>query len=315
MKAGRAVTFVAAVAAVAGAAYWIAREAVSPPPEDDGEAVVDDEPAAQLARGERFERVGSVSRDVFESFPGKVVTEGRIEVRAPQGMRVAVVEIVKDEGDFVKKGDVLLRFNREEIERAIEKAERDGDGEALKRFRGYLEHAELRSPVDGQVRDVWTELGRVPVDEGIPMMTLADRGSYTFHVQVPQSLTKTVTHMGARVTADLEGNLGKATGTVTGFEDAPEGWIGVVVGLDPKEGLENDLKATLRAPTSKQEVALVPKAAVVQRGDVKIVRVWEPSDRTVAERTIVTDGEQGDAWVVVAGVFPGESVVVASSGR
>lgn len=311
MNAARASLAVVLVAGLAAVAYWGGRELFAPPPEDDFEIGGEDVPP-DLAPGERLEAVGAEVTDVFESFPGKVSAEGRVSVRAPQGMRVAVVEIVKDEGDFVKKGDVLIRFNREEIDRAIREAVEKGDEESAKRFRTYLEHWELRAESDGQVLDVYTELGRVPVDEGIPLMTLADRSSYILRVQVPSGATRKGLHIGGRVTADLEANLGQGAGVVTGYEPAPEGWTTLVVAMDPKEGLEQDLGATLRVPTSQREVALVPKSAVAQRGDVKVVRVWEPADGAVVERTILTDGDRGDRWVVVAGVFPGESVVVPS---
>jgi hypothetical protein len=169
--------------------------------------------------------------------------------------------------------------------------------------------------VDGVVKEIYTEVGRVPVDEGIPLVWLADRSAYKLRVQVPEGITSTVAHMGAKLTAELEGGLGEVTGTVASFEPATEGSTFLVIGLDPKEGLEVDMRASLRVPTTKREVGLVPKAAVEQRGTVKVVRAFEPSDRTICERTIVTDGEQGTDWIVVAGVFPGDSIVVPDARR
>jgi hypothetical protein len=169
--------------------------------------------------------------------------------------------------------------------------------------------------VDGQVFQIYTELGRVPVDEGIPLVWLVDRSSYKLRVQVPDAITSTVAHMGAKLTADLEGDLGTVTGVVAAFEPAPEGWTILIIGLDPKEGVETDMKASLRVPTSKRELALVPKSAVQTRNGVKIVRVFESSDRTIGERTIQTEGEKGDDWIVLAGVLPGESIVVPDTSR
>lgn len=299
-------------AAVAG--FLVVRTSMAPPADEDAPADV--EPEADLGPGERFEKVGSITRDVFESFPGKVAAGGGTPVTVPPGMRVAVTEILKTEGDVVKKDDVLLRFNRDAILREIEKAEGAGRTDDAKRFREYLAYADLKAPCDGVVRDVWTELGRVPVDEGhTALVTIVDAAAFQFRVNVPEALLKTVGHLGARVSVDLEGSNGRAEGTVSVHEAAPPGWVGLVVALDPRQGYEADMLGTLRAPTSKQEVALVPKSAVRTRDGVKVVRVWEPGDGTAAdrgvrERTILTDGEKGDDWIVVAGVLPGESVVV-----
>lgn len=315
MTLARTALLVAAVAGLAFVAFWSARDAFRPPVDEDldgGES----EPTVELARGERYARVGSLTRDVYESFTGKIGATSRKEVRAPQGMRAPVVEIVKDEGDFVKKGDVLVRFSKEAILRDIEKARQDGRDDLVKIGQSWLEHVEIRAEQDGQVVDVYTELGRVPVDVGIPLMYIADRTAFSLRVQVPSGLTKTVAHLGARLKVDLAANLGQTEGTVSGFEDAPEGWIVLLVALDPKEGYEQDLDATVRVPASKAEVALVPKSAVTTREGVKIVRVYEPGDGprgaggSIGERTILTDGEQGDDWIVTAGVLPGESVVV-----
>ena len=310
MSAARVSLLVVAVAGLAALAYWGGRELMAPPPGDDFEIGDGEDVLPDLEQGERLEVVSAEVSDVYESFPGKISAEGRIPIRAPQGMRVAVTEIVKDEGDFVKQGDVVIRFNRPAIEDAIRKAVERGDEESAKRFRMYLEHADLRAEADGQVLEVYTELGRVPVDEGIPLMTLADRDSYKLRVQVPADATKRGLNIGAKVTVDLDANLGQGSGVVTGYEPASDGWTMLVIGMDPKEGLEQDLGATLRVPTSQRTVGLVPKSAVVQRGEVKVVRVWEPSDGSIAERTILTEGDRGDKWVVVAGVFPDESVVV-----
>jgi multidrug efflux pump subunit AcrA (membrane-fusion protein) len=287
---------------------------MSPPAAED-EEVVEDEPTVDLPRGERFEKVRAHETWVYETFDGRISAEGRVEVRAPQGMRAVVVEIPKNEGDFVSKGDVLVRFSREAIEADIERARAAGREDLVKVGEEWLKHVEIRAPVDGVVKEIYTEVGRVPVDEGIPLVWLADRSAYKLRVQVPEGITSTVAHMGAKLTAELEGGLGEVTGTVASFEPATEGSTFLVIGLDPKEGLEVDMRASLRVPTTKREVGLVPKAAVEQRGTVKVVRAFEPSDRTICERTIVTDGEQGTDWIVVAGVFPGDSIVVPDARR
>jgi hypothetical protein len=66
----------------------------------------------------------------------------------------------------------------------------------------------------------------------------------------------------------------------------------------------------VQVPVSKEVVGLVPKAAVRKRDDVSIVRVWDPETRLVGDRTVKTEGTQGEDVIVTAGVLAGESVVV-----
>jgi multidrug efflux pump subunit AcrA (membrane-fusion protein) len=314
----RAVLGVLGLAAVAAGVFFGVRAVMAPVPEPGDEAYEEPEPpAADLPPGTRFEKVRSVARDSYETFPGRISATNLVPVRVPAGMRVSVVEILKDSGDAVKQGEVLLRFHKPQIEKAIEEAEKAGRAEDAQRFRGYLAFVDLKSPIDGYVHEVKTELGRVPVDEGdTALVTLVDPKSYALEVQVPSAITSTVAHLSARLTAVLEGTNGTVTGTVAAYKPAPDGWTTLVIGLDPREGLEPDMAALLRVPTSKTEAALVPKSAVDQRpSGVKVVRVWEASDRMVAERTILTDGEVGDDYVVTAGVLPDESVVVPDRSR
>lgn len=306
----RVVAFAAGLCAVGALVFFGVRTVLAPGP-DDEEAEFDDEPAADLPRGEHFERVRAATRDVYDTFPGRIRAKNIRPVGVPAGMRVAVVEIVKDSGDAVKKGDVLLRFNRPAVEKAIEEAEKKGLAEDAARFRTYLEYCDLKSPYDGIVHEVKTELARVPVDAGdTALVTIADASSFALHVVVPSDLTKTVAHLGAKLTAILEGSNGRVAGVVAAYEEAPAGHVGLIVSLEGREGLEEDMIASLRVPVSKVEVALVPKAAVREKNGVKIVRVWETADRMVAERTIDTDGDEGGDWIVTKGVFPEESVVV-----
>lgn len=308
---------VAAVAAAATGVYWVARLALAPVSEDDWSGFEEpDSAAASLAQGERFERVSTIVRPVAEEYPGRIAAGKGVPVTVPPGMRCAVIEIVKDQGDAVKKGDVLLRFNREELDRETMRAKERNDEAALAHYRELAKYVELRSPVDGIVRDCHTELGRTPVDAGMTALYhIVDENEFQIRVQVPATVPKLGAHIGARLTVDLEGSFGSTEGVVTGYEDAPEGWTVLVIGLDPMEGYEVDMKGSVKVPVAKEEVVLVPKAAVRERGGVKIVRVWEPADRLVADRSIQTDGEREDFWIVTAGVLPGESIVVPDSVR
>lgn len=319
MKTSNPASWIALAALLGGlgaAAYLAARWVVAPgagpddvPADEESPDPAQYEPPPDLLRGERFEKVRPHVRDQYESFPGRASAEGRVQVRGPLGMRAVVVRIAKESGDLVSKGELLIELNAEEYRKAAEEAERKGETELAKTYRAYVDGARITAPCDGQVLEIQTDIGEIPFDVGIALVVLADPNAFAFRVDVPKDLVATVAHLGARLRVDFEGGI-SAEGTVSAYEDAQEGFARLVIGLDATQGLEQDLQGNLRVPTSKQEVGLVPKKAVKRRGEVRVVRVFEPDSRSVAERTIVTDGEVGDDLVVVQGVFPGEAVVV-----
>ena len=285
------------------------------PDQDLIEEVDDEEPIVQPGEDEHFEKVRTHEIDEYTSYRGEVRGEGSVPVRAPQGMRVPVVDVHKEIGDFVSKGDPLVTFHREQIEKAIEKAKEQGDTESESRFRGYLESVVLRAPVDGVVMETYATVGQVPFDEGVPMMVLADRSSFTFVAQVPAEVTRISLHIGAQTTVDLAEERGSVRGTVASIDTGEGEDVNVVLSLEAHEGVEPGLPGTIRVVTGKKEVGVVPKTAVTWRGEVPVVRVWESDSRAIAERTLRIEGEVGDQYIVLYGVLPGEAIVVPGRER
>lgn len=272
-------------------------------------------PAGEAGPNEHFEKVRPHKVDEFSTYRGKVKAGGSIDVRAPLGMRVPIVKIHHEAGDFVKKGDVLISLDRPQVERAIEKAKAAGRTDDEKRFRGYLDYVELKSPCDGVVGEIYRSLGDVPIDpneqgQGMPLMTIVNKDSFSFVVRVPVEVQQRSMPLGTSFAVVLESDIGTVKGTVVEFEK-PEGTdIPVVLQLEPHEGIEDRLDGTVRVASGQIEVGLVPKTAVVKRGDVPIVRVWDSATRSIGERTVKLGDEIGPDVVILAGAFEGDSVVV-----
>lgn len=286
-------------------------------------------PETEPGPGEHWEKVEAVEVDDWTAFPGEVRAEGSVEIRAPQGMRVPVTRIHREIGQFVKKGEPLITFHREAIVKAIAEAKARGDTADQARFEVYLEHDPLVAPNDGQVVNIHTNVGEVPFDVGIPLMTLTDAKRFSLVVSIPGELVTDSAPLGREMTVDFgapyegEEPLGQVKGTVTshgedarmGPSEAVEGdHTLVVLGLEPKEGLVPGMIGQVRLPTGKKQILLVPKAAVIWRGDLAVVRAWE--EEGIAERTIMTEGEtRGDKLVVLYGVSAGQPVVVPEGRR
>ncbi len=286
-----------------------------------GQDAEEEEPAELVAptieppAAHHFHEIRAHEVPVNEEFKGRVHGEGTIEIRVPQGMRVPVLKIHKEHGEFVDEGELLVTLDREQIVKAIAQAKSSGETGNLARFESYLDFVELRAPVDGQVLEIYTEIGKTPIDVGIPLMTLTDRSSWSFIVMLPEEVLISSAALGTELSVELEDDLGTVVGTVNSLGETSEGrveslsgYVSVVLGLEEHEGVETDLAGVVRVPVSVQTVALVPKNAVEWRGDVPVVRV--AADDEFLERTLKIDGEFGDDYVVLYGVAVGEFLVV-----
>ena len=304
---------IAGIGMLGWSAWQMATTPAADPYADEEEEL--EEPPRDLLVDEHFHKVAAKEINVYQEFKGRVHGEGTIEIRAPRGMRVPVVKIHHEHGDFVDAGEPLLTLAGEQVEKALEEARAARDEEKIARFEEYMKHVVLRAPVDAQVLEIWVDLGNTPVDEGIPMMTLADRSSFSFVVMLPEEVLRMSAAIGTKLDIQLADDLGVVVGTVnshgkttTGQVEALGGHVGVILGLEPHEGIEDNLAGAIRVPASKQQAALVPKKAVSWHEDVPTVRVFE--DGEILERTLRIDGEEGDSYIALYGVNVGESVVV-----
>ena len=247
-------------------------------------------------------------------------------VRAPQGMRVPVEKIHREQGDWVEKGDPLISFHREAIVKAIDEACFEGRTADLERFESYLASDPLRAPTSGRVGTIWAELGSVPYDEGIPMVTLIADDGFALDVAVPKDVVVRHVPLGLEVEARIESIAELVHGVVSGHDatgpDQPAEFVEgdstrVTVALDSVDGVEVDMIGTVRLPHGTKEVPLLPKAAVEWRGDVPVVRAFE--DGEILERTVRIARDErgwrveGEFYAIEYGVFVGQGVVVPAS--
>ncbi|MCG3133247.1 MAG: hypothetical protein HMLKMBBP_00372 [Planctomycetes bacterium] len=321
MKASsRAALFVAMLLVFGGGSYLVARWMNTPdegdPSRGGGAAPDEEDPRpSDLRPGERLEKVLPFERAERRSFPGRVHGGGFVPVRAPVGFRYPCVKILKEQGDEVKKGDILVEYYEKRLDDDIQAAKDRGADEEVKRLEAFRPSMKLRSPVDGVVLDLYAELGLLPFDEGMPVVTIADPSSFVFRADVPTGSVAKFAPLGAKVEVDIEAGVGRTGGVVAAFEEATEGQQRLVIQLDPTPGLERDLAGTLEVPVATSVVGLVPKGAVQRKGNVDVVRVWETDTKSIGERTVVLGGEHEGQWIVTAGVLAGEHVVVTERRR
>jgi hypothetical protein len=260
---------------------------------------------------EHYEKVRLHYVDVFTVYRGEVKAGGVTVVRAPQGMRVPIVKVHHEPGESVRKGDVLVSFFKPQIDEAIEKAKRDGRSDDEQRFRGYLDFVDLKAPCDGVVGEIQRDLGQVPIDDGIGIVTLVDEHAFRFIVQVPGDVQRLSMSLGTKFDVDLDDDKGSVAGAVVEYAPPVAEDVPVVIGLEPHEGIQEHLSGAVRVKTGRQEAGLVPKSAIQKTATgVAFVRTWDAAAGKIAQKTVKLGDEVGEDVVVLAGVFTDDSVLV-----
>ena len=313
-----------ALIGVGGFIYAGWRLASSPAPDEDEDEL--SYTAVEPDAGTSWGVVEKREAPAYRPFPGRVHAQGDIPIRAPLGMRVSVVKIHHEQGAEVKKGEPLITFDKSRIEKALAQAKEADDTEKVERFKMYLDNYILYAPEDGIVATIWTNLGEVPYDKGIPLMDLASRSSFAIVAMLPPEVVGESVPIGLKATATVVGIEEPFEALVTshdqgGVDEVPtpvEGdHVPVSFAIEGRAGLEQDMVAIVRIPHGTKEIVLVPRAAVEWREGVAIVRVAE--DGEVLEKTIRVAQDESGEWriegayyVIEYGVAPGQGVIIPS---
>jgi hypothetical protein len=138
---------------------------------------------------------------------------------------------------------------------------------------------------------------------------MADKSSFRFVVQVPGDVQ--------RASMELSKSSSWSSGTTRGRRqrngqrhDPPiDTDVPVVIALEPHEGIEARLAGTVRVASGRKEAGLIPKTAVIKRGEASFVRAYDAESKSIGEKSVVLGAEIGPDVVVLSGVFTGDSVV------
>jgi hypothetical protein len=139
---------------------------------------------------------------------------------------------------------------------------------------------------------------------------MADKSSYRFVVQVPGDVQRAAMEISKKFVVDLADDKGSVKGVVVSFEAPVDTDVPVVIALEPHEGIEARLAGTVRVASGRKEAGLIPKSAVIKRGDASFVRAYDAESKSIGEKSVVLGAEIGADVVVLSGVFTGDSVVV-----
>jgi membrane fusion protein, multidrug efflux system len=180
----------------------------------------------------------------------------------------------------------------------------------------YLSYATIRSPIDGIILEKKAEVGSLAAP-GVPLLTIEDPRKYRLEVNVPESQISdvavggevfvTIAALGQR---DLVGNVGDIVPTA----DPASRTFLVKIDLPSVEGLRSGMYGKARCPTGERTALLIPRSAVLERGQLQSVYVVE--DGKVARLRFVKTGKiYGDQVEILAGLKAAEMIVLEGTDR
>jgi membrane fusion protein (multidrug efflux system) len=287
---------------------------------------------------------GTISRRI--TTVGKLRANESVTLRSEMPGRIR--EIAFREGSLVKKGDVLIRFEDEELQAELEKAEADveyrqvrferfetlqvqglGRGTEYDQERGLLNIAKaqvdvararlakatLYAPFDGKIGLIQegVNVGAI-VDGNRELVTLVDSNPMKIDFKVPE---KFIHDIGAGQTAEvtlgsLPGESFQATVEAIDSKVDPHTHSIAVLALVPNE--DEKLQPGLFASISlivgvKTDALLLPESALGREGDIEYV--WVATNGKAGRKRVLTGTKENGNVEITAGLHPGEIVVTS----
>jgi len=244
--------------------------------------------------------------------------------------RQATAALTKAEADYERARDLLehgaasqkdvlaAQNDRAQASAALDTA-RAGREQARRKLEllglqptGFHQPVTVRAPISGTVLDVGVAPGEYRNDTTAPLMSIADLTRVWLSADVAEPAIALV-RVGDAVEIRLVAFPGEVlAGRVTRIADVLDPQtrtVKVHVELPNPGRLRPDMFGTLRHVASRRRAPVVPLASVIQQYGRSVVFV-EREPARFERREIVVGAREGERVAVLAGLTPGERVVV-----
>ena len=211
--------------------------------------------------------------------------------------------------DQVETRKKIAEIDYQRAQSSVERA-RAGLNEA----KVYHSFTRITSPVSGIVTGKKTEVGSMAVP-GMPLFTVEDNSAYRIEISADESLSgKIRTGMDATVFIESLNRVinGKITDIVSSVDPMSRSFI-VKIAIKG-DGLRNGLYGKVSIPIGRKGAILVPKGAVVEKG--QLTGVFTVARDSVMKYGLVRTGKlYGDKVEIISGLNPDDQVVVEGAER
>ncbi|MCB1276256.1 efflux RND transporter periplasmic adaptor subunit [Prosthecobacter sp.] len=275
----------------------------------------------------------------------EVVGTVRSKLRAMVEAKVSgrVLEYTATPGAMVKAGDLLARLDVQEIQAKVDQAKamldqanRDFDRQkqliasnattrqdydaadarvkvataAVSEAETMLGYAKVTAPFDGVVTRKLADVGDLAMP-GKPLLEIEAPTALRFEADLPEAILDRVT-MGAKMqvkVASISSSLEAVVSEIAPVADPVSRTFQVKLDLPKADGLRTGQFGRVSVPVAEVKLLLVPKSAVMKRGQMELVFVVKDGKALLR---LVKTGKSLDGQVeILSGLEEGEQVVIS----
>jgi multidrug efflux pump subunit AcrA (membrane-fusion protein) len=181
---------------------------------------------------------------------------------------------------------------------------------ALAEARTMLDYTVIRAPFSGKVVKKTIEVGTM-VSPGQPLFYIESPSQPELHAWVAESLIPFIS-VGERFDVTIDAIKRTIPGVVREIvpqSESPTRTVLVKIALPPDKELVNGLFGRFTISYGSYSTLVIPKQAVKEVGQVRIVHVRK-SDGSISRRFVTVGRTHGDLVEVLTGLTAGEEVIV-----
>ncbi|MGC2831885.1 MAG: efflux RND transporter periplasmic adaptor subunit [Candidatus Acidiferrum sp.] len=212
--------------------------------------------------------------------------------------------------------EIKARYQSADARRDMAKAGLAQANAALTQSKTSLGYTRIRAPFAGVVTERKADAGAL-ASPGMALFTMEDTRNYRLEVTVDESDLRLL-HEGqvASIMIDALGNSplsGKVVQIVPAADPASRSFL-VKIGLPADSRLRSGLFGTARFARGQRATLLIPRAALVERGQLQGIYVVDSNQ--IAQLRYITLGKiKGEQIEVLSGLQAGERLAAAPAGQ
>lgn len=212
--------------------------------------------------------------------------------------------------------EIRTRAQAAEARRDMARAALSQADAALAQARTSLGYTRIRAPFAGIVTERKADPGTL-ASPGVPILTLEDTRNYRLEVTIDESDVRLVrVGQSAPVSIDALGSAeitGKVAQIVPAVDPGSRSFL-VKIELPKDAHLRSGLFGRAEFPRGERSALLIPRAAVVERGQLQGVYVLD-AEQIVGLHYVTLGRASGQQIEVLSGLGGGEKIVAAPGGR